>query len=364
MFIARGGDLDGAERQLSYLAHDLDRTRFEPLVVLDAECPLAEQLRTAGVEVHIRTLHPWRSMRGAVMRYVDAFALTRLARERGIALVHASDLWKSRYALFVAARCGLPAVIHVRGPIDERGIRKHHLADAAALIPIAQRYQEDLIRLGLPAERVRLIDDAVDLARFRSDVPGRDAFRAQYCVGERVAVGLVGRVEPFKRVLEFLEVVAIAQRIAPTQAAYFVIGQDGPESYMQQVRAAVARLGLQETVRFLGRLDDMPQVLAGLDILVTLSGGSVMFEAMACGKTVLSVRQDDRPSEHTRHNDTAWFVKSSTPGPVAEALLQLMGDAELRARLGRSASEWVKDHLSRKLMAERTQALYETLLAP
>ena len=363
MLISRGGALDGAERQLCYLAEDLDRTRFEPVVVLDAECPVAEHLRSGGTEVHVRALHPWRSLRGVVMRYVDALALTRLAKDRGVTLLHASDLWKSRYALFVAERCNIPAVIHVRGPIDEHGIRKHRLADASALIPIARRYEDDLVRLGLPPERIQLIDDAVDLERFQPDTPGREEFRTRYGVGDRVAVGLVGRVEPFKRVLEFLEMVAVARRSATERAAYFVIGQDGPEAYMQQVREAVTRLGLQEEVRFTGRLDNMPQVLAGLDILATLSGGSVMFEAMACGKTVLSVRQDNRPSEHTRHNETAWFVPAREAGPASDELLRLLGDAELRARLGRGAVEWVKDHLSHKLMIERTQAVYERLLA-
>jgi glycosyltransferase involved in cell wall biosynthesis len=362
MYIARGGALDGAERQLCYLVQDLDPARFVPVVVLDAPGPLAEHLRSIGVETHIRSMRPWRSLRGTLMRYVDAWAIARLARQRGGALVHASDLWKSRYALFAGARLSVPTVIHVRCPIAARDVRKHGLAHAAGLIAIAQRYQEDLSHMGVRPPRVRLIDDAVDIARFHPAAPGRALFRQRYAVGQRVAVGLVGRVEAFKRILEFLEVVALTERRAPAQALYFVIGQDGPESYLRQVRAAVTRLGLSPRVLFTGRLDEMPQTLAGLDILTTLSGGSVMFEAMACSKAVLSVRQDARHSQHTRHDQTAWCVTTDQPEPAAEALLGLIADAGLRARLGRTGSAWVQEHLSRQALARKTQAFYDTLL--
>lgn len=354
--------MDGAERQLCYLVQDLDPARFAPLVVLDAPGPLAEHLGALGVETHIRSMRPWRSLRGTMMRYVDALAIARLARLRGCALVHASDLWKSRYALFAGARLSVPVVIHVRCPISARDVRKHGLARAVALIAIAQRYQADLAHMGVRPARVHLIDDAVDMARFHPAAPGRALFRQRYAVGQRVAVGLVGRVEAFKRILEFLEVVALAERSAPAQALYFVIGQDGPESYLHQVRAAVTRLGLSACVLFTGRLDEMPQTLAGLDILTTLSGGSVMFEALACGKAVLSVRQDARHSQHTRHDQTAWCVTTNEPQPAAEALLRLIADSDLRARLGSTGSAWVQAHLSRQTLVSQTQALYDTLL--
>ena len=362
MYIAQGGVLDGAQRQLCYLVQDLDPRRFQPVVVLDADGPMAEELRCGGVEVHILSMHPWRSLPGAVMRYVDAGTVTRLARRRGIDLVHASDVWKARYALFVGARLSAPTVIHVRGPMTQRAVGKHGVDQASGLIAIARRYHEDLVQIGVAPNRIELIDDAVDTRLFHATASGRDLFRQRYGVGERLAVGLVGRVEEFKRVGEFLEVAALTQRQAPARALYFVIGQEGSKSYMRRVHAAVMRLGLSPSVVFTGRLDDMPQTLAGLDILTTLSGGSVMFEAMACGTPVLSVRLDARHSVHTRHDETAWCVTTDGPDAAAEALLGLMADASLRARLGRAGSAWVQQHLSRQTMVAKTQAIYDKLL--
>src|ERR1019366_3605127 len=97
---------------------------------------------------------------------------------------------------------------------------------------------------------------------------------------------------------------AVVEKELPGAATFLLIGQDGPEAYMRQVHAAAARLNLQGRVGFTGRCDDMPSALGALDILATFSGGSVMFEAMACARAVLSVRTDEQHSLHTRHDET------------------------------------------------------------
>jgi glycosyltransferase involved in cell wall biosynthesis len=95
---------------------------------------------------------------------------------------------------------------------------------------------------------------------------------------------------------------------------------------------------------------------------MTMSGGSVMFEAMACAKPVLYVRTDSRHSVHMRHGETAWCVTTDRPEPATAALAQLAGDPDLRQRLGLAARAWAQRHLSVATMVTRTQALYDRLL--
>ena len=128
------------------------------------------------------------------------------------------------------------------------------------------------------------------------------------------------------------------------------------------MQEAVQRLGLQGRVVFTGHCQDMPRAMASLDLLVTMSGGSVMFEAMACAKPVLSVRVDGRHSLHTRHYQTAWCVTTDRPEPVTEALDRLIGEDSLRERLGRAARAWTEQHLSPAALVARTQAVYGRLL--
>jgi glycosyltransferase involved in cell wall biosynthesis len=236
---------------------------------------------------------------------------------------------------------------------------------ADGIIAISSRYVEDLEAAGVSPERIVMIDDAVDSASFHPMPPEPGYFQNRFNVSGLPLVGMVGRVSEFKRVVEFLEIVAALRLPAENQTRFLVIGDTFDDGYNRRVQLAMDRLALGDRVRFIGRCAgcEMPRLLASLDVLVTLSGGSIMFEAMACGKTVLSVRADGRHSRHTRDGLTAVCVTSSRPEAAAAALAGLLGDAALRQRLGRNAREWVEEHLSVKTMTEKTAAFYERLLA-
>ncbi len=362
LLLARGGRINGSQRQLGYLARGLDRCRYKPIVLLDRPGLLADSLARSGIEVHIMPMRPWRSFPVGFLRFVDAPRVIRLAKRRRVDLVHASDLWRSGYMHFVARKLAVPSVLHVRGPISARDVRKHGMARADAVIAIAQRYHQDLASAGLAPDRLELIDDAVDLERFRPGLGGRDFRRELSGVNGKVLVGLVGRVNPFKRVIEFLEAISPLARSLGDRATYLVIGQPGRKPYYRSVLEAAGRLGLDSHVAFVGHRENMPETVAALDVFVTMSGGSAMFEAMACGKPVLSARADGRHSVHTRHDETAWCVTTDRPEPVTAALKRLIEDADLRERLGRTGREWVAQHLSIGAMTDRTQALYDRLL--
>ncbi len=364
LFLTRDWDLDGAERQLCYLTCNLDPRRYVPVVITDHDGPLTAYLRACGVQVHALPFRGWRRLGYLTLRYVDALRATRLAKKCGCDLVHTSDLWKSGYAHFMARRLGVPSVVHVRGPFLPRDVIKHDLPNAHGVIAIAQRYEDALLKAGIGPQHLARVDDAVDLQRFSPDICGTD-FRQSWGIKGRLAVGMVGRLDPFKKVLEFLAMTAAAEGMHPGAALYFLIGAPGPKSYMQKVHQAIKHLGLAQCVVLTGRLDTMPQTFAGLDVLATWSGGSVMYEAMACGKPVLSIRPDDGHfvHAHTLHNQTAWCVNTVQPKVAAAELVTLLQNAALRERLGQAARRHVQQHLSPARLALQTQAFYDRLLA-
>lgn len=260
---------------------------------------------------------------------------------------------------FVAGRLGVPSVQHVRGPLSPRNIAKYRVGRSSAVIPIAARYEADLLAAGVAAARIREIDDAVDLGQFHPEARGWEEVRRRFDGEGRVLVGLIGRVERRKRVLEFLEAAA---PLAGTKARFLIVGQPSRPEYLREVQEAVERLGLSEQAILTGRCGEVPALLSALDVVVTMSGGSVMFEAQACGRAVLSVRTDGRHSVHTRDGETAVCVTTDRPGPATEALGRLIEDEALRRRIGQAARTWALEHLSPELMVARTQAVYEELL--
>ena len=359
--LARGGMIDGSARQLLYLLRHLDRERFPPLVILDVAGPLTSAIEAIGVPVRVMPMRPWRSLRGLPFRRRDARAIGVAAATHGAAIVHCSETWRTCYAASAAAQLGARLVVHVRGPVTSRDLAKNACLGADAIVAIADRYRDDIVAAGYPGARTSVVNDAVDPADYRRDARGGADFRAAIGAGREFVVGMVGRIEPFKRVLEFVD--AIARVPAGVDATYVLIGATTRDAYVDEVRRRIALHGLEDRVRFAGRRDDVAAVLSGLDLLVTLSGGSVMFEAQACGVPVLSVRTDDRHSRHTRHDATGWCVTSDQPQPAADAIVTLLGDDARRFRLGAAGRDYVLEHLAPEVLARQTTAIYDAVLA-
>lgn len=354
--------MDGSQRQLYYLLRGLDRDRFEPVVVLDRDGPLTKALNECGIQAQVHSFRAWRSFPAGLLRYFDAMRLSRIGKKAEVNLVHACDMWKSGYLRFIARRLGIPGVLHIRGPLTPRDAGKLKFHELSAIIAIAQRYHNDLRAGGIPSDRIEVIDDAVDLERFKPNPTAREFLQKRFGVGREVLIGLVGRIEPFKRVLEFLEAFAPLAKNTSRPVKAMIFGQPKDLQYYASVLAATKRLGLQSHVIFARRCNEMESVMAGLDVLATMSGGSAMFEAMACATPVLSIRTDDRHSVHTRHNETALCVTADDPKPATEALAQYVNNPDLRARIGQAGRAWVERHLSPSILVNRTQMLYTRLL--
>jgi glycosyltransferase involved in cell wall biosynthesis len=366
VFLARGGDIDGQQRQVLYLADGLVRDSVPLTAVVSDPGDLHRELLRCGVESRVARMSPWRSIGHIVGRHVDASRLLHVARGRKAQIIHAHDVWRAEYARYVARRLSVPYVVHVRGPLSSRDIRKHRLGLADAVIAIAQRYVDDLLQAGVDPKRIALIDDAVDLDLFTPKRNEPSYIRRDFGIGGSLLVGVVGRLSAFKRICEFLDAV---RRLPPDVTAatrVVLVGEWEGARYRREVEAAVQRLGLADRVHFIGRCpgDLMPELLSSLDVLVTLSGGSTMFEAMAMSRPVLSIRADGRHSLHTRHGLNAWCVDGSDPGAAATALAHLLSHADLRRGLGQAARQWVELNLSSATMVAKVKELYGSLTKP
>jgi glycosyltransferase involved in cell wall biosynthesis len=362
LFLGRGGAIDGQQRQVLYLSAGLALRRIAPVIALDSNGSLCDELTQLGIEVYCSGMSSWRSHTRIFRRYADARRLLKIASGSKICVVHGHDVWRAEYARFVAKRLRVPYIVHVRGPLSIRDIQKHRLALADSVIAVAQRYADDLVAGGVGHRRIALIDDAVDLTLFDPAVV-TPAPLSDRNVADGPVIGFAGRISRPKLVCEFLEIVALLPAYTRARPAIVIAGECDDPAYGREVSDSISRLGLERTIRFVGRRPsrEMPDFLAGIDVLVTLSGGSIMFEAMAMATTVLSIRADGRHSLHTRHGETAWCVNTIDRLICVQELGRLVDDDELRRRLGTAARAWMVRNLSVDAMVMKTADLYDHL---
>lgn len=138
------------------------------------------------------------------------------------------------------------------------------LSRAAGVAARSETARNDLVRaLGVPDDRVRVITNGRDVARFQP-VDGRERERARRALGlesDRRVVLVLGALSPEKRVGLAFDAAALLEGVQ------LVVAGDGPDRQALQVRAA----SLDVPVCFLGSVQDVPAVLAAADVVLLTS---------------------------------------------------------------------------------------------
>ena len=346
------------------LLGSLDRGEWEPTLLLEDAAgvePLAERAAALGVPVRRIPAMPL-GLTGA--RRVPALA--RLLRRQRPAVFHAhmSSPVACKWGLVAALLARVPAVL---GTVQvgayeppTRSARWQLRALARGVdryLAVSREIAGELVeRLGWPAEKVEVVYNAVDAERVTVAAPPR--LREQLGGSQtRPLVLTPARLNAQKGHEALLEA------IAEVPDALFVLAGDGPERGALEARAA--ELGVAERVLFLGRREDIPQLLAACDVfaLPSLYEGSslAVLEAMAAAIPIVSsaIGGTDELIEDGR---SGLLVAPGDSAALAAALRRLLADPDLRRELAGRARERVDEGLTREQNAARIAAVYTELL--
>ena len=336
--------------------------------MLPGEGALADDLRAAGVEVHVRPLAVLRRslMSPAGMGRVgaawaaDAGGLGRLARTRGVSIVHTNTSVTLGGA--AAARiAGAPHVWHVREiyagferwwPAYRRLLAT---ADALPCVSAATAAQFD-------RGPVRVVHDGLALLPERG--PRAESRAALGVAEDAFAVALLGRISPWKG-----QDVLVRALVDVPGAVALIAGSPwaGEQRLERELRELAASLGVAGRVRFLGFRDDVEAVLGAADVVAVSSTQpdplpNAALEAGAAGCCVVAADHGGLP-EIVVPERTGVLVPPRDPAALAVALTELREAPDRIAALGAAARVRVREEFAAERLLERVQALYDELLA-
>jgi glycosyltransferase involved in cell wall biosynthesis len=229
------------------------------------------------------------------------------------------------------------------------------------VVTVSRFVGDYLASAGVPREKITVVPTGVDFSRYQA-APDGGTLRAE--LGLPADVPLVGTVAILRRKKGHLELLAALPSIlARFPDAHFVFAGDGP--IQEVVREGIVSAGLQDRVHMLGLRRDVVNVLQSLDLFVLPTHqealGTAFIEAAAMGLPAVATRVDGVP-EVVADGETGLLVPSLDVPALAEAICRLLGDAELRRRMGAQASERIRRLYSREAMAAGMVALYGKLL--
>jgi sugar transferase (PEP-CTERM/EpsH1 system associated) len=301
--------------------------------------------------------------------------LWRLFREMRPAIVHSRNL-AALEAQLPAWLAGVPCRIHGEHGRDVfdldgtsrkyRWVRRLYQPLVHRYVPLSQELSNYLRKqVGVAESKLRLICNGVDVERFR---PGgrerREAVLPQgFADQDSLLIGSVGRLEAVKDQLTLVRAFKeLCLRRPDNNRLRLVLIGDG--SLRGKVEDLVAQEGIQDRVWLAGSREDVPQLLAALDVFVlpSLAEGisNTILEAMACGLPVVATRVGGN-EELLLEDETGFLVPRADPQAMAAALLNYVDHAALRVAHGAAARARVEGAFSISRMVSRYLEVYDEL---
>lgn len=230
-----------------------------------------------------------------------------------------------------------------------RAVARCAYAYADVVLPVCEYNTAWEHELGVDRDRVRVIYNGVDPARF----PAREVTL------DRPTVAFVGRIDPLKDVLSLITAMGLL-RDRGQECLLRIYGPDADRAYAARCRAAVVASGLQDSVSFEGSTQDSARAYQQADVvaLCSVSEGFpyTVVEAMMSGRPVVATAVGGIPEALGRAD---LLVEPQDPQALADRLQQLLAQSsEQRSTIGEDLRRRAVELFSRDRFLGHYRDLY------
>lgn len=302
-------------------------------------------------------------------------------------VIHAhSPVLNAFPALLVARRLDIPVVYEIRafwedaavdhGTTTEgslryratRAMETRAVFTVDAVTTICEGLRRDLVERGVPESKITVIPNAVDIDNFAYRVPADEALRAELGLGGKRVLGFIGSFYAYEGLDLLLRALPAILRDAPDVAVLLTGG--GPQE--QNLKALVQELGLQDHVKFTGRVPhaEVQRYYSLVDVLVyprhsmrltDLVTPLKPLEAMAQG--LLLVASDvGGHKELIRDGETGMLFRAGDADDLARSVLQLMSMQSRWSQIREAGRRFVETERNWTNSVARYRGVYGSLL--
>jgi glycosyltransferase involved in cell wall biosynthesis len=290
-------------------------------------------------------------------------------RRHRIQVVHATDRPRDASCVsLLGYLTGAISVVHMHAPVSELsrptlwGMR-----NATAIFAVSEFIRGSLMGLGLEAEKIYTMHNAVDAEYFDPDKQAdlRPSIREQFGIPENApVVGIAARMNPWKGQYELIGAVSQLRAAFPNLHV-MILGADVPEiraDFEKKAREG----GIADRVHFGGYQNDVRPFLHEFDLFVHPSYrepfGLSIVEAMAMRKPVIACGTGGVP-EIISHGRDGWLVEERSAEAVATAITTLLNDRDLCRQMGERARATVRERFRPRQQSDAVTQRYASLIA-
>ena len=352
----------GTEMQVLALLHHLDRSRFQPyLALLDGEDQYSQSIDLSKVDYPVFRLGVRKLLSLETMLQARRFASLLRAERMNILQVYMLD--STYFGVLAGRMAGVGAIVRTRNNTNHWMTPAHrrlgHVLNRFVTVTLcnSQAARDAVLADERPdPATVIVIENGVDLDRFAS-IPSVSPERA---LGRPRRVGMVANLRPVKGI--DILVRAAARVVQSHPDVEFHVAGEGPQRL--ELEQLIVEQGLKGRFVLHGKVNDIPEFLASLDIAVLSSRSEGMpnavLEYMAASRPIVATAVGGTTDliEDQVHGR---LVAAEDPEQLAVAIDVVLRNPAMAVQMGLSARNRAEAEFSRQGMARKYETFCLTL---
>ena len=294
-------------------------------------------------------------------------------RERGVSVVHTEGFYTNVFGITGAALARVPARVAFRGETGGWRTPRHNFIErsvfrlASMVHANSEAVKEFLLATGVPAEKIAVVYNGLEMGRVTA-APGLTRADALALLGlpherPRRFVTLVANLHHEVKDHPMFLRAARQVRAAVPEAAFVLAGEG---NLADSLRALASELGVERDTFFIGRCDRIAELLFATDVCALSSKAegfsNAILEYMGAARPVVATDVGGA-REAIAEGETGYLVRSGDDETMAARIIELLRAPAKARAMGERGRRIVEQKFSAQVQLERTQELYDRLLA-
>ena len=368
-------EIGGAERTVLEITNFIKDTKFSSLV-LTSGGKLIGELQRENIEViklKIDKKNPYSIIK-------NFFLFVKIFKEKKISLVHVRSRAPAWSAIFAAKKVGIPVLTTWHGHVSNSSfIKKIYnsiMLKGDAIIAnsaytarrISKIYNIDLNKIDIVSRGVNV--ESFERSKF-SNTEINNIKKMWFVDNNKIIILFPARLTRWKGHLVTIEAINLLKKEKFFDQVIFLFAGEkvGAENYIKKLNSMIIKFKLQEKIKLIERIENMPLAYHASDIVLSPSiepepFGRIPIEAQAAGKTIIASNHG-AVEETIKNNDnfTGFKVKPNDPLALSIAIKQsiIMDKKDLEKMHNRAILN-VKNNFSLENMCKKTLEVYKRLL--
>lgn len=291
----------------------------------------------------------------------------RYLKEKQIDIIQSHDFYTNIFGMLAGKMAGVPVMVAAKRETGMRSaaqlfIERRAFGFADVIIANSGKVRNYLISSGVPASKIEVVHNGIDLTRFQSSTKDKCTLLGELGISEVCPTRLVTIVanlrDPVKNHGMFLRAAAlVAQK---THNVVFAAAGEG--GLADEMKSIADGLGISGQTYFLGRCDRVPDLLSVSSICVLTSNSegfsNSILEYMAAGKPVIATAVGGA-DEAVIQDETGFLIRPGDHDQLAKHIVDLLDDRALADSMGQKGKARAVECFSTATQVARSLALYD-----